>query len=247
MSAPDYTARVTRALLGVSAHPGGLDLTRYLAGLMGLPPGGRVADIACGSGASGILLGRAGASVDGVDVEPAAVQRAVQAARRAGMSDRTSWVVGDAHDLPLPSAAYDGVLCECSLSTFAHPAAALGQMARLLRPGGRLGLSDITLDRAGLAAAHPRVLAAVDGLTTARPLAAYAELIAAAGLQVERTVARDDDALALLQRLHRRLSVAGLVSGRARTATAVTAEAMTAVRAGLLGYGVVVALRTPGT
>ena len=247
MTAPDYTARTVRALLGVSAHPGGLTLTRHLLGLMGLPRTARVADVACGSGASAVLLARTGASVDGVDLEPAAVRRATRLARRAGVAGRTSFAVGDAQALPLMSARYDGALCECSLSTFADPASALAEMARLLNPGGRLGLTDVTVDRAGLRAAHPRVLAALDGLTTARPLSAYAGLVAAAGMTVERVEERDGDALALLRRLHGRLRVAGLVYRPARTAAAVTAEAMTAVRAGLLGYGLVVALRTPGT
>lgn len=245
MSAPDYTARATRALLGVSAHPGGLALTRHLARLMELPPAARVADVACGSGASGVLLARTGASVDGIDLEPAAVARAGRAARRAGVSDRTSWTVADAAALPLPSAAYDGVLCECSVSTFSDPAGAVAQMARLLRPGGRLGITDITADRDGLSAAHPRVLAALDGLTTARPLASYAGLVTAAGLTMITTETREADALALLARLRRRLGVAGLLSRRARTATAVAAEATTAVRAGLLGYGLVIGLRPP--
>ncbi|MDQ6650772.1 MAG: class I SAM-dependent methyltransferase, partial [Actinomycetota bacterium] len=216
MSAPDYTARVVRTLLGVSAHPGGLALTERLTGLMDLPPGARLADVACGSGASGVLLARAGVRVDGVDLEPAAVRRAVRAAARAGVSARTSWRVGDAHALPLPRATYDGVLCECSLSTFADPAAALAEMVRLLRPGGHLGLSDITLDRAGLAAAHPRVLRAVDGMTTARPLAAYVDLVAASGLAVAHIERRDADALALLARLRARLAVAGALSRQAR-------------------------------
>lgn len=223
---PDYTRRGARWLLGATAHPGGVVLTRELLDRLDLPRPARVVDVACGDGATLALLGAAGHLAVGVDVEP----RAVAAARR-----RAPAVVADAHALPLPSATYDAALCECALSTFAQPARALAEVARVLRPGGRLALTDVLLDRSRASA---DVTAAVDRLTTARTMEEYVDLVGAAGLRVLATADRSDAALALTRRLAHRLA---LVGARKAARTARACEA--AVRSGALGYGLVVAER----
>lgn len=211
-----------RLLLGRTQHPGGEALTRHVLDRLALPTGSLVADVACGDGASLRLLASRGLLGIGVDVKPAAVARAAPA------------VVGDAHALPLRTSAYDAVLCECAVSTFDDPVRALQEMARVLRPGGRLAMTDVLLRR-DLAA--PEVVAAVDGLTTARTLPEYAALLEAAGLQVGRTEDRSADALALCRRLARRLR---LVSPRHAATARACAQA---VEAGALGYGLLVATR----
>ena len=220
----DYTRSAARALLGATAHPGGEALTRHLLARLRLPTGALVADVACGDGATLGLLARAGLLAVGVDVE----QRAVARARRQAAA-----VVGDAQHLPLASGAYDAVLCECSVSTFADPARALSELARVLRPGGQLAMTDVVLRR-DLAPA--RVVAAVDRLTCARTLPAYAALVEAAGLRVVRTEDRSAEALALTRRLGRRLAAVGA------STTASTARACArAVESGALSYGLLVA------
>jgi ubiquinone/menaquinone biosynthesis C-methylase UbiE len=223
----DYTRAGARWLLGATAHPGGEPLTRHTLDRLALPTGALVADVACGDGASLRLLGRRGLLGDGVDVEPRAVARAGDEGEHA--------VVGDAQALPLASGTFDAVLCECALSTFDEPARALEQMARVLRPGGRLALTDVLLRR-DLATAE--VVAAVDRLTAARSLPEYVRLVEAAGFRVERTEDRSADALALCRRLARRLRLVG-ASRHASTARACAR----AVEAGALSYGLVVAAR----
>ena len=222
----DYTRRAARWLLGATAHPGGEALTRHLLTRLHLPVGALVADIACGDGATLSLLGRAGLLAVGVDVEPRAVSRAA----RHGAA-----VVGDAHALPLAGGAYDAVLVECSVSTFDDPARALAELARVLRPGGQLAMTDIVLRR-DLAA--PGVVATVDRLTGARTLPDYVSLIETAGLRVVRTEDRAGDALALCRRLERRLTVVG-----ARRAAATARSCAEAVGAGALSYALVIAVR----
>lgn len=218
----DYARAGARWLLGATAHPGGEALTAHLLDRLALATGALVADVACGDGATLRLLERRGLLAVGVDVEPRAVTRAGRA------------VVGDAHALPLTSGAYDAVVCECAVSTLADPARALSEMARVLRPGGLLAISDVLLRR-DLAA--PQVVAAVDRLTTARPLPEYVRLVEGAGLRVVRTEDRAADALALCRRLSRRLA---LVSPR----HAATARACArAVEAGALSYGLLVAVQ----
>ena len=207
----DYRTRPARWLLGASAHPGGRALTGHLLDRMDLPRGALVADVACGNGTTLDVVSGRGHLAVGVDLEPG--------------TDRA--LVADAHALPLASSSYDAVVCECALSTFDAPADALGEMHRVLRPGGTLGLSDVLLRR-DLALAD--VIAAVDRLTNARPLRAYADLVRAAGFEVLATEERPSDAAALVRRLRRRLPLWRTLR-----------QCEQAVRIGTLGYGLVVA------
>ena len=224
----DYTRRAARWLLGATAHPGGEALTRHVLGRMRLPAGALVADVACGDGATLSLLSRAGLLSVGVDVEPRAVARA----RRHAPA-----VVGDAHALPLTSGAYDAVLVECAVSTFADAPRALAQAGRVLRPGGQLAMTDVVLRRD---LADPTVVAAVDRLTAARTVPQYEALLAGAGLQVVRVEDRPADALALCRRLSRRLAAVG-----ARNAAATARACGRAVEEGALSYALLIAVRPP--
>lgn len=214
----DYATRAVRALLGATAHPGGTALTRHLLDVARVGPDERVLDVACGDGATLRLLGPRAV---GVDVEPRAV---VRAGARA--------VVADAHALPLTDGTVDVVLLECALSTFDVPERALAEAVRVLRPGGRLAMTDVLLDRER---ARADVVAVVDGITNARTLPEYAVLLAGAGLRVEVTQDRADAALALVRRVRRRLPVPSWRRQARRCEQAVLS--------GALGYGLLVAVR----
>jgi len=220
----DYTRRAARWLLGATAHPGGEALTRHVLTRLRLPAGALVADVACGEGATLSLLARAGLLAVGVDLEPQAVARARQHAPA---------VVGDALALPLASGAYDVVLCECSVSTLDDRARGVRELARVLRPGGQLALTDVVLRRD---LAVPEVVAAVDRLTGALTVPGYVALIEAAGLQVVRVEDRADDALALCRRLSRRLTAVG-----ARQAASTARACARAVEHGSLSYVLLIA------
>lgn len=185
----DYATRTVRALLGATAHPGGTALSRHLLDALRVGPGDRVLDVACGDGATLRLLRERGAQAVGVDLEPRARGRSA---------------VADAHALPLPGGSRDVVLVECALSTFADPGRALAEARRVLVPGGRLGMTDVVLDREQ---ADPVVVAAVDRLTTARPLEGWVRLLQEAGLAVALTEDRRGDVAALTRRLRRRLAL----------------------------------------
>jgi ubiquinone/menaquinone biosynthesis C-methylase UbiE len=76
-------------------------------------------------------------ALTGIDLSPAmlaiARQRANDLGREADLRD------GDAERLPFRDASFDTVLCALSLCTIPSPAAAVGEMRRVLRPGGRPG------------------------------------------------------------------------------------------------------------
>jgi arsenite methyltransferase len=146
-------------LLGESYHPGGLTLTRRLAGLLDMQAGWRVVDVACGPGTTARLLAAEYAvSVDGVDLNPTQVDVPGARVHR-----------GDAERIPLPDASFDVVVCECAFCTFPDKNRAVAEAARLLRPGGRFGLTDVTV--AGPLPGELRGLAAwVACIAVARPL-----------------------------------------------------------------------------
>lgn len=233
VAASPYASLGARWLLGAGAHPGGAALTREAVRRLGLPRAARLADLGCGTGHSTVLLARAGARVDAVDVDPRAVRLARARARAALVADRVGVTEADLHHLPLPAGRYAGVLIECVASTLTDPAQVLARAAALLRPSGRLALTDVTLDREGLADLYPGLLADVDALTTARPLEGWAALVAGAGFTVDEAEDRRAEARALCRRLELRLPTRDL-RARAGAATA-------AVEEGLLSYGLVLA------
>src|SRR5579859_949314 len=143
-----YTSDWARLLLGDSFHPGGLALTERLGTLLSLGPGVRVLDVAAGKGTSAIHLARTfGCAVVGVEYGGDAVAAAVQAAEAAGVAHLARFEQGDAERLAAPDGSFDAVICECAFCTFPDKRAAAAELARVLRPGGRVGLSDLT--RAG--------------------------------------------------------------------------------------------------
>lgn len=106
-----------------------------------LRPGERVLDVACGTGVvTRLAAERVGAAgtVTGVDMNPGmlAVARSITT---PGMS--IEWYEATAEALPLPDEAFDVVLCQISLQLFEDRLAALRDMWRVLRPGGRVVLN----------------------------------------------------------------------------------------------------------
>ena len=133
---PLYRRADFRAVAGDVLRPGGLLLTGRGCDAAGFRPGDRVADVGCGPGASIDFLRRRGLRAFGFEAVPGL---AAEASARVP----EGVAVARAEALPLPDACLDGVLCECALSVFADPRAALAEMARTLVPGGRLVVTDL--------------------------------------------------------------------------------------------------------
>jgi SAM-dependent methyltransferase len=115
-------------------------VVEVLLGRIALNPGERVLDLACGTGAAARraadLVGAKG-SVVGLDLNPAML--AVAQAGPHGA--RIVWKQGVAAELPFPDASFDVVLCQQGLQYFPDKPAALREVRRVLKPGGRLGAS----------------------------------------------------------------------------------------------------------
>ena len=118
---------------------------------------------------------------------------------------------GDAERLPFDDASFDAVLCECSLCTFADKPQAATELSRVLRPGGRLALSDVTIDRDRVPPGLDAPLAAIACVGEALPRSGYESLLSGAGLEVIATESCRDEAAALAARVHERLRGARLL------------------------------------
>jgi SAM-dependent methyltransferase len=142
-----YQSDLVQMLLGDVFHPGGLALTRHLGEVMGLGPGDRLLDVACGRGASAVHLAECfGCHVTGLDYGPENVAAAQAHAADRGVAYLMTFRQGDAEGLPFDDGSFDAVVSECSFCTFPDKATAAAEMARVLRPGGRLGLTDMTVN-----------------------------------------------------------------------------------------------------
>jgi SAM-dependent methyltransferase len=108
-----------------------------------IEPGARVLDLGCGEGrhVHGLAM-LTGADLVGLDADAASLAKAA-----AGMADLPSgggsvlWVRGDALRLPFADGAFDAVVCSEVLEHLQDVAAALAEMTRVLRPGGRLAVT----------------------------------------------------------------------------------------------------------
>lgn len=245
-----YSSRAARWLLGGSFHPGGVELTSRLGRALQVGPGDLVADVASGQGTSALQIAReTGCSVIGVDLAAESVAAATRAASQSGLSARVRFVQGDAEALPLADEAACGALCECALCTFPDKAMAAYQLARILKPGARVAISDITVaERDELPPELTGLQAWVACIADARPLDEIASLLEDVGLLIDTTERHDRALGVMLNRIDVRLRAVrllgvGLRGGRVTEARELVAAAQASLERGLLGYGVVIARR----
>jgi ubiquinone/menaquinone biosynthesis C-methylase UbiE len=190
-----YQSDYARLLLGDSLHPGGLRLTARLGERLELGPGKRVLDVACGKGESAIFLSRRfGCEVVGIDFGAENVREAAACASSAGVAGLATFRQGDAERMEFPESSFDAVICECAFCTFPDKSAAASEFARVLKPGGKVGLSDLT--RSGVLPAElDGLLAWVACIADARPISEYAGYLAGTGFH-DFVVEVHDEALA---------------------------------------------------
>jgi SAM-dependent methyltransferase len=206
--------------------------------LLDLRPGETVLDLGSGAGVDAFLaarrVGPAG-RVIGVDMTPAMLQRARANAALGGYA-QVEFREGRLETLPVDDASVDAVTSNCVINLVPDKAAVLRDVARVLRPGGRLVVSDIVLDGALPDLVARDLLAYVGCISGALDRRRYFDLVAAAGLSDIR-ILKDVDYLervgyALPEDLRDRMNRAGVtdadLAGKVR---AVTYRAVRPVRA----------------
>jgi len=99
-------------------------------------PVGRALDAACGTGRHTAWLAAAGHATTGIDASEAMLEVARERAPGADLN------VGDLTDLPVEDGAFDFAICALALTHLQDPTAAISEIARAVRPGGRIVLTD---------------------------------------------------------------------------------------------------------
>ena len=198
--------RVTAAwlwLLGDELHYGAFErgdeelqaATRHLTDLLfaavQVESDSRILDVGCGTGAPACHLATFGAHVVGITTSAAGVEAARARAAAAGIDSRVSFELRDGMDNGFPDGSFDRVWVMESSHLMPDRARLVAECARVLRPGGRVGLCDITLHRV-LAFEEIRrlrqplgLLRDVFGDARMEPLGVYRSLFEQAGLTVD--------------------------------------------------------------
>jgi arsenite methyltransferase len=114
-----------------------------------LEPGERVLDFGCGAGTdslvAALMVGREGA-VTGLDMTPEMLAKARASAAELGL-DNVTFVEGEAEVLPFPDGSFDVVISNGVIDLIPDKDAVFAEVHRVLRPGGRIQIADVTIQR----------------------------------------------------------------------------------------------------
>jgi ubiquinone/menaquinone biosynthesis C-methylase UbiE len=109
---------------------------------------GHALEISPGPGYLGLdWLGRTKETrLTGLDLSEEMLKRCRRNAESEGLTDRSEYIHGDACSMPFADAAFDGVFANGGMHEWADPVAVLDEIARVLRPGGTLCVTDLRRD-----------------------------------------------------------------------------------------------------
>jgi ubiquinone/menaquinone biosynthesis C-methylase UbiE len=208
-----------------------------------------VLDVACGKGTSvAFLAEHFGCEVVGVDYSEQNVTQANGLAATKHLT-RVHFERADSERLPFTNVSFDVVICECAFCTFPDKSAAAREFARILRPGGQVGLSDLT--RA------PMLPPELDGLVAhiacianAQTIEGYQACLREAGLTMSAVEKHDEALSEMVQQVAGKLLAAEVMVGLKRlylpgvdfaAAKEMARSAREAIRRGQLGYALITA------
>jgi cyclopropane fatty-acyl-phospholipid synthase-like methyltransferase len=124
--------------------------TDLVAELAGVASGQRILDVGCGIAAPALrIAARSGCEVTAINISREQVRQGRKLIERLGMSERVRIACGDARSLAFPDQSFDGIICLeaagdiCVAET--DKRLLVRELHRLLRPGGRIGFSDLAL------------------------------------------------------------------------------------------------------
>ncbi|MDQ0380563.1 methyltransferase domain-containing protein [Amycolatopsis thermophila] len=185
---PAVVARLAEILDSQAATPGVQRLRAWAHDALAVRPGERALEIGCGTGSEvQVLAAAVGPGGEAIGLDPNEGMLGLARERAAGSPAR--FVPGDVYALPFADASLDAVLCERVFQHLTDPVSAVAEIARVLRPGGRVVLVDTDWATGLLHPGDPgTVRAMLDGMLgrTAQPAAGrkLAGWLSGAGLTV---------------------------------------------------------------
>jgi ubiquinone/menaquinone biosynthesis C-methylase UbiE len=235
-----YESDLAKILLGDSFHPGGLKLTDRVGSLLHLAPESHVLDVASGKGTTALFLAeRFGCHVVGIDYSGQNIADANHLASAKGLSSLVRFEHGDAESLPFPDKSFDAIICECAYCMFPNKTDAAREFVRVLRPGGRVGLSDLTRGPA-LPKELDSLLAWITCIADAQPVENYADCLRSAGFELEKVELHDEALTEMVQQIGMKLLSAEVLVGLKKLAL----PNVDFIQQGQLGYAVLIAVQT---
>jgi ubiquinone/menaquinone biosynthesis C-methylase UbiE len=247
-----YGSDFARLLLGDSFHPGGTWLTERLGELLALTRESHVLDVASGRGTSAFHLAESfGCKIMGVDLSEENVGLATQETAQRGLAGKVSFQLGDAERLPFGDGTFDAIICECAFCTFPGKPVAAQEFYRVLKPGGQLGLSDLTRTEAAVPGLEG-LLSWIACIGDALPAERYVAILQKAGFQVMCTEDHSDALVDMGRQIQAKLLGAEIMAGLKKidlpgvdftTGKQFAQASLQAARDGALGYVLIPARR----
>lgn len=181
----DLEALSVEALAPFDAfHTRGRAATEELARELALGAEERVLDVGCGiGGTSRFLAAQSGCHVTGIDLTEEYVRTAALLSTRTGLAGRTTFRQASALELPFEARSFDVVWSEHVQMNVADKARFYGEIARVLRPGGRLAFHDLFAGPATTPLAFPVPWASHAGISHLASPEAVRALLAGLGFE----------------------------------------------------------------
>ncbi len=190
-------------------HIRGREATVELAGRVNIEAGMRVLDVGCGIGGSARhLAAERGCHVTGIDLTRDFIEVATALAQRTGMANKVEFHHGSATALPFAAESFDIVWTEHVQMNINDKAAFYGEIARVLKPGGRLLFHDI-FSRDGSEPWYPVPWADDASISFLAHVESIPDILEAAGLQVLEWEDRSEDSLHWFRRAVSQLRTSG--------------------------------------
>jgi SAM-dependent methyltransferase len=170
---------------------------------LGLSPGTRLLDIACGSGGPTLRIAhQTGCDACGIDLHDHAITQGNARARASGLADRVTFQRADAsRSLPFEDGSVDALICIDAVNHLPDRRAVFRDWARVLRPGGRLVFTDPIVVTGALTNEEIAIRSSI-GFFLFVPRDLDERLLAEAGFEVQEVADRTANMATVAQRWH---------------------------------------------
>lgn len=217
--------------------------------LLDLKRDSHVLDVAAGRGTSAFHLAESfGCKITGVDLSEENVRAATVEAANRGLDQLVAFHLGDAERLPFDEDSFDAIVCECAFCTFPNKSIAAHEFYRVLKPDGKVGLSDLTRTKEQIPGLEG-LLSWIACIGDALPVEGYDGILEGVRFKMQGAEDHSDALLEMVRQVQAKLLGTEILAGLKKidlpgvdftTGKQFAHAALQAVREGNLGYVVVI-------